>query len=206
MAYFLGSDVQVCITTEVSNHSIKITESSGDYSVAGEAAATPTGGYGINARAAANAVFADDALVDITGVDIGIGAMDEDIDYLGHNTPLKAEIRKNTTVTLTFKRKDVTFDVLYSGDHDGNIARWGTTSGTALNTGLEEPTTTYGYRLFIQLKASNEIFTIKNCQMTASNITLSPDGTQEQSIEFTSMVEPKLNTAVDVADTGTGAI
>lgn len=206
MAYFLGSDVQVCITTEVSNHSIKITESSGDYSAAGEGAATPTGGYGINARAAANAVFADDALVDITGVDIGIGAMDEDIDYLGHNTPLKAEIRKNTTVTLTFKRKDVTFDVLYSGDHDGNIARWGTTSGTALNTGLEEPTTTYGYRLFIQLKASNEIFTIKNCQMTASNITLSPDGTQEQSIEFTSMVEPKLNTAVDVTDTGTGAI
>ena len=206
MAYFLGSDVQVCITTEVSNHSIKITEASGDYSAAGEAAATPTGGYGINARAAVNAVFADDALVDITGVDIGIGAIEEDIDQLGHNTPLKAEVLKNTTVTLTFKRKDVVFDVLYSGDHDGNIARWGTTSGTALNTGLEEPTTTYGYRLFIQLKASKEIFTIKNCQMTASNITLSPDGTQEQSIEFTSMVDPKLNTAVDVADTGAGAI
>ena len=41
MAYFLGSDVQVCITTEVSNHSIKITEASGDYSAAGEAAASP---------------------------------------------------------------------------------------------------------------------------------------------------------------------
>ena len=96
--------------------------------------------------------------------------------------------------------------MLYSGTHDGTVDKRGTTSGTALNTGLEEPTTTYGYRLFIQLKASKEIFTIKNCQMTASNITLSPDGTQEQSIEFTSMVDPKLNTAVDVADTGAGAI
>ena len=206
MAYFLGSDVQVCITTEVSNHSIKVSESSGDYAVVGEEAAVPTGGFGINARAAANAVFADDALVDITGVDIGIGAMDEDIDYLGHNTPLKAEVRKNTTVTLTFKRKNVVFDVLYTGDKNGNIARWGTTSGTALNTGLEEPTTYYGYRLYIQMKGSNEIFTIKNCQMTASNITLSPDGTQEQSIEFTSMVQPKLNSTVDVADTGDGEI
>ena len=35
--------------------------------------------------------------------------------------------------------------------------------------------------------------------MTANNITLSPDGTQEQSVEFTSMVQPLIRDSV--ADT-----
>ena len=46
--------------------------------------------------------------------------------------------------------------------------------------------------------------------MTANNITLSPDGTQEQSVEFTSMVTPLLVSAVTSdnldAPTGTGDI
>ena len=206
MAYFLGSDVEVCITTECHANSIEVDVASGNYAVSGAAGVDVT--YGVNRRQAANAVFADDALVDIMGVDIGIGAMDEDIDYLGHNTPLKAEIRKNTTVTLTFKRKNLVFDALYIGDKDGNIGRWGPVSGStaAVNTGLEEPTVDYGYRLYIKLKASNEIFTIRNCQMTANNITLSPDGTQEQSLEFTSMVQPKIAATVDVSATNEGEL
>ena len=206
MAYFLGSDVEVCITTECHANSIEVDVASGNYAVSGAAGVDVT--YGVNRRQAANAVFADDALVDIVGVDIGIGAMDEDIDYLGHNTPLKAEIRKNTTVTLTFKRKNLVFDALYIGDKDGNIGRWGPVSGStaSVNTGLEEPTVDYGYRLYIKLKASNEIFTIRNSQMTANNITLTPDGVQEQSLEFTSMVEPKINNAVYVTATTTGEL
>tara|TARA_Y100001973_G_C5146910_1_gene305889 strand:- start:602 stop:1222 length:621 start_codon:yes stop_codon:yes gene_type:complete len=206
MAYFLGSDVEVCITTECHANSIEVDVASGNYAVSGAAGVDVT--YGVNRRQAANAVFADDALVDIMGVDIGIGAMDEDIDYLGHNTPLKAEIRKNTTVTLTFKRKNLVFDALYIGDKDGNIGRWGPVSGStaAVNTGLEEPTVDYGYRLYIKLKASNEIFTIRNCQMTANNITLNADGTQEQSLEFTSMVQPKIAATVDVSATNEGEL
>jgi hypothetical protein len=207
MAYFLGSDVEVCITTECHNTSIEVDIASGNYAVSGATNVDVT--YGVNRRAAANAQFPADALVDITGVDIGIGAMDEDIDYLGHNTPLKAEVRKNTTVTLTFKRKNVVFDAIYSGDKDGNIGRWGPVSGSAtgaLNKGLEEPNVDYGYRLYLKLKASNEIFTIRNCQMTANNITLSPDGVQEQSLEFTSMVQPKIAAAVDVAATTSGEL
>ena len=206
MAYFLGSDVEVCITTECHANSIEVDVASGNYAVSGAAGVDVT--YGVNRRQAANAVFADDALVDIMGVDIGIGAMDEDIDYLGHYTPLKAEIRKNTTVTLTFKRKNLVFDALYIGDKDGNIGRWGPVSGStaAVNTGLEEPTVDYGYRLYIKLKASNEIFTIRNCQMTANNITLNADGTQEQSLEFTSMVQPKIAATVDVTATNEGEL
>jgi hypothetical protein len=65
-----------------------------------------------------------------------------------------------------------------------------------LRTGLEEPGVDIGYRLLVKLKGSQEIIALRNCQMTANNITLSPDGTQEQSLEFTSMVTPLLVSAV----------
>ena len=209
MAYFLGSDVEVVITTESATHSVKLAESTNRYILSSENAATPTGGLGVNALVHGNQEFPSDALVDITGVDLGIGAMDEDIDYLGHNTPLKAEVRKNTTLTLTFKRKNVVFDVLFSGDDQGNTGRYGV-DGSGLGDGLSEPTVELGYRLVIKLKASKEFFVIRNCQMTANNITLSPDGTQEQSVEFTSMVQPLIRASVadgqcDVA-TGPGEL
>ena len=195
MAYFLGSDVEVVITTESLTHSVRLVESTNRYTLSAENAATPTGGLGINKLDHLNQEFPGDALVDITGVDLGIGAMDEDIDYLGHNTPLKAEIRKNTTLTLTFKRKNVVFDVLFSGDDQGNFGRYGV-KGSGLGDGLSEPTIELGYRLVLKLKASNEFFVLRNCQMTANNITLSPDGTQEQSVEFTTMVEPLVRASV----------
>tara|TARA_R110002020_G_scaffold160303_1_gene344655 strand:+ start:229 stop:870 length:642 start_codon:yes stop_codon:yes gene_type:complete len=213
MAYFLGSDVEVIITTELAGISVKITETSNKYTIAPEGALTPTGGLGINSLNDTNQAFPTDALVDITGIDLGIGAMDEDIDYLGHNTPLKAEIRKNTTLTLTFKRKNVVFDLLYSGDEDGKTGRYGVVAnggGADMRTGLEEPGVDIGYRLLVKLKSSQEIFALRNCQITSNTITLSPDGTQEQSLEFTSMVQPLLVSAVTTTNldtaTGTGDI
>ena len=41
---------------------------------------------------------------DLVGVDISIGATDEDITYIGQRSVLKAEIKKETTVTLTRKK------------------------------------------------------------------------------------------------------
>jgi len=206
MAYFLGSEVEVAITTEVSGACIKISDTSGLYDLEVESAATPTGGLGINDLRATNAAFPDDALVDISGIDLNLGAMDEDVDYLGHRTPLKAEVHKLTTCSLTFKRKNVTFDVLYSGDSDGNMGRWGMKSTTALYSGLEEPSTTFGYRLYLKLHAGSdpsEVITIPNCQMTNSTVTLNADGTQEQTIEFTSSVDPIMGASADVtASTG----
>ena len=195
MAYFLGSDVEVVITTEHATNNVTLTETTNRYVLSTAAAAVPSTGLGINTLVHGNQEFPGAALVDITGVDLGIGAMDEDIDYLGHNTPLKAEIRKNTTLTLTFKRKNVVFDVLYSGDDQGNSGRYGV-PGAALGTGLAEPTVDMGYRLVLKLKDSKEFFVVRNCQMTANNITLSPDGTQEQSVEFTSMVAPLIRASV----------
>jgi len=206
MAYFLGSDVEVVITTESATHNVTLTETTNRYTLSAVNAAVPSTGLGINRLEHTNQEFPGDALVDITGVDLGIGSMDEDIDYLGHNTPLKAQVRKNTTLTLTFKRKNVVFDVLFSGDDQGNFGRYGV-KGSGLGDGLSEPTIELGYRLVVKLKASKEFFVIRNCQMTANNITLSPDGTQEQSIEFTSMVQPliRANTNDTECDSPTGA-
>ena len=209
MAYFLGSDVEVVITTESATHNVTLTETTNRYTLSAANAAVPSTGLGINRLEHTNQEFPGDALVDITGVDLGIGSMDEDIDYLGHNTPLKAQVRKNTTLTLTFKRKNVVFDVLFSGDDQGNFGRYGV-KGSGLGDGLSEPTVELGYRLVIKLKASKEFFVIRNCQMTANNITLSPDGTQEQSVEFTSMVQPLIRASVADgecdAPTGTGEL
>ena len=206
MAYFLGSEVEVAITTEVSGACIQVSDTAGLYDLAAEGAATPTGGLGINDLRATNAAFPADALVDISGIDLNLGAMDEDIDYLGHRTPLKAEVHKQTTCSLTFKRKNVTFDVIYGGDSDGNIGRWGVKSTSALYSGLEEPSTTFGFRLYLKLHGGSdpaEVISIPNCQMTNSTVTLNADGTQEQTIEFTSSVDPIMAAAVDVtASTG----
>ena len=211
MVYFLGSDAEVAITTEASGTCVKVSkDSNGEFTLAAEAAATPTGGYGINDLRATNAEFPTDALVDITGIDLGIGALDEDIDYLGHRTPLKAEVHKQTTVTLTFKRKNVVFDVIYDGDSSATQrnGRWGVNSSTTkMRYGLEEPDTDFGYRLYIKLLASHndtntiEFLMIRNAQMTNNTVTLNADGTQEQSIEFTSSVSPVAQGTVNVTPT-----
>ena len=213
MVYFLGSDAEVAITTEASGTCVKVSkDSDGEYTLAAEAAATPTGGYGINDLRATNAQFPADSLVDITGIDVSIGALDEDVDYLGHRTPLKAEVHKQTTVTLTFKRKNVVFDVLYTGDHSDTQrnGRWGvntTPASPIMRYGLEEPDTDFGYRLYIKLLASHnetntiEFLMIRNAQMTNNTVTLNADGTQEQSIEFTSSVSPIAQGTVNVTPT-----
>lgn len=43
-------------------------------------------------------------VMNVTGVDLSIGAVDEDITYFGLRQVTKAEIKKETTVSLTRKR------------------------------------------------------------------------------------------------------
>jgi len=158
-------------------------------------------------------------LVDLTALDLGIGAMDEDITYMGARTPLKAEIHKTTTVTLTLKKKNDTFDVIYSGDLNSNIARWGVKNDGTLYNGLEEPGIdgyySFGYRLVIYLQeyahpgyvppAYEEVMTIKNAQMTGHSISLNADGTQEETLEFTSSVQPDISSSAVATSSSAGA-
>ena len=187
MAYYLGKDVSVLIHTE-SDRGISIDSDN--------ALTTETVGTAIPDLATAITFDSGIGLIsNLTGVDLGIGSTDEDVVFMGANTPLKAEVHKETTISLTKKKDSPTFDVIFSGDTSGNIARWGVKTGGAFYDGLEIPDTDFGFRLYVQLKGSTEIFTVYNAQMTSHTVTLNADGTQEETIEFMSQVNPQIFTA-----------
>ena len=214
MAYFLGSDATVSLTTESVTYGVIVTETAGAYAVSGTAASVTNGIVHMGVSNLASSA----GLVDLTAVDLGIGAMDEDITYMGARTPLKAEIHKTTTVTLTLKKKNDNFDVIFTGDKDSNIARWGVKNDGTLYTGLEEPGIdgyySFGYRLAIYLQeyahpeyvppAYEEVMTIKNAQLTGHSISLNADGTQEETLEFTSSVQPDISSSAVTASTSAG--
>tara|TARA_Y100000310_G_scaffold165098_1_gene164838 strand:- start:230 stop:859 length:630 start_codon:yes stop_codon:yes gene_type:complete len=198
MAYFLGSDCEVALTTEDTTYGVVVDNNAGAYAVSGTGVAVTNG---IPLMSAAN-LSSSAGLVDLTGLDLSIGAMDEDVSYLGAKTPLKAEIHKTTTVTLTLKKKNAVFDAIYMGDNNGNIGRWGVKNDGTLYDGLEEPgidaNYTFGYRLAVHLKDTGdraEVMTVANAQMTGHTITLTADGTQEDTLEFTSNVKPFISGA-----------
>jgi len=206
MAYFLGNDCEVALTTEDTTYGVVVDNNSGAYAVSGTGVAVTNG----IVKMIAGNLAASSSLVDLTALDLGLSAMDEDVSYIGAKTPLKAEVHKTTTVTLTLKKKNAVFDAIYIGDSSGNIGRWGVKDDGTLYDGLEEPgidnAFTFGYRLAVYLKDTSpaEVMTIRNAQMTAHTVTLNADGTQEDSLEFTSNVKPIISSSASVAAT-TGA-
>ena len=190
MAYFLGSDVKVALTTEHNTTGVLVASgATGLYTLS-----TTTSNPTIKKRDGTN-LGTTNALADVVGLDLGIGAMDEEVSYLGHRTPLKAEVHKETTVSLTIKRKNANFDVIFSGDSSGDIGRWGLNTDAALADGLAEPDIFYGYRLAIHMKSGAEVFTVCNACLVGHTVTMNADGTQEETIEFSSQVEPVIDNA-----------
>ena len=179
MVYFLGRDVNVAISTE--------SDVSGDnVSVASNKCVSGAAGTHIKFAAdMAGSTFAsfgggDGIVQDLTGVDISVGAMDEDITYIGQKGTAKVEQKKEITVTLTHKKKDDVWGTIFNGPTNNTSlenfsadqafgARWGldkTGSATApyLGAGLANPrdvivsgTTNvcYGYRIHVQLKSGS---------------------------------------------------
>ena len=210
MAYYLGKDVGVVVKTEA-NYGLTVSGNNG----------VTTADPGATIGKLANPDFDSSVglISNLTGVDLVIVTNDEDVSFMGANTPLKAEVRKETTVTLTKKKDSPTFDLLFSGppnllgtdttDGTGNAGvRWGVkTGGASVYDGLEEPSTDFGYRVFVQLKGAAEILAIRNAQMTSHTVSLNADGTQEETIEFTSQVQPLIFAATGSGglDTATGA-
>ncbi len=163
-------------------------------------------------------------IADITGVDLSIGVTDEDITYIGKKTVLKAEIKKETTISLTRKKKNNVWDVVYNGPtasnegwdgsaaEDGEYgARWGVIEGAAntwyINNGLIAPKDAvdyggsvpcFGYRVHVQLKSGEEVISVPACQLTGHTISLNADGTTEETCELVSQVTPKIGTAANV--------
>ena len=156
-------------------------------------------------------------LSDVTGVDVSIGAQDEDVSYMGLRNIGKIEVKKDTSITVTMKKKDRHFLQLFQGSTDasfsngsgGHPARHGieeiTSGDINIQDGTIDPKSTldsnstisYGYRVAIQLKADSTgtaddgtVIVLRNCSLGDYTHTLSNDAANEESVTFVSMVSP----------------
>ena len=199
MVYFLGRDVSVALTTE----STTATEDIGVKSKKAAAGATVSTIFAQDMAGTPN-FSALTAVSDLTGVDISVGAMDEDITYIGQKGTGKVEQKKEITVTLTRKKKDDTWDIMFNGPSDSDYlasfsadqswgARWGLDgSGAFLGDGLINPKDAkdgtdlnFGYRVHIMMKSGTELIAVPNCVLTSYTTTLGADAVAEESLEFT---------------------
>ena len=126
------------------------------------------------------------SVANVLGIDLSIGAMDEDITYMGKRTVQKVEVKKETNITLTRKKQDMSWDAIFNSGY-----RWGI-SGTTRNDGLSEPDIYHGYRLVLDLSGSagREVMTIRNACIAGHGESLNADGTTDETMEFYSYVEP----------------
>ena len=215
MVYYLGRDVKVWITTEDSDSAICRNGSAMTLTIA----TGSTGRIKVEDSAGAGATFAlsldsasvhqGDALSDITGIDLGIGVTDEDITYMGQRSVLKAEIKKETTISLTKKKAGPLWDLVFNGDGTRS-ARWGIDasggSGAGeISSGLKAPkdflegtNVSFGYRVHVQL-SSSEYISVPACQVTGHTVTLNADGTTEETMEFMSNATPFVGASADTS-------
>ena len=121
--------------------------------------------------------------------------MDEDISYFGMRSQTKADIKKETTVTLTRKKTDEFMDILF------NEARFGALNNqSSADDGLAQPTVDRGYRVYIEIVANagtNEVITIKGCCITGHTVTVNTDGTMDETLELMSYITPSYGTDGD---------
>jgi hypothetical protein len=181
MAYYTGTDVKVWVLTEAHNRGIGITDvgSSADEShivVVDNSEDTSFNALEIYPRNGLAGVSGFN-IPDITGIELSIGAQDEDISYFGTKTIGKTEIKADLSVTITKKKSSKLFSMLAQGTTNsthssgtgGHAARHGLiddpgSSGTyVISDGTTDPKSStasgsngvcYGYRVFIQLKAA----------------------------------------------------
>ena len=225
MAYFLGRDVDVYVTTESADNydgssAIQyVVESSGEISLATSATSGACIPPLVN-----DATVISGSINDVTGVDLSISVSDEDVGpFLGKPQIMqKIELRKETVVSITRKKYNNFWDVMFNGPATTakmyaaakvalrQGARFGVgfnaTTTAKLSAGnvwmydqLEKSSSTdtcYGYRLHLVLKddTSGEIFTLKNAAMTGHTVSLNADGVTEETIEFTSTVAAGIKT------------
>jgi len=222
MVYYKGSDVKVYITTETGEAGVKVAS---DKCIPDTGSDATT--HFAHKLASGSLTTTGNNVTDLTGVDIGIGVQDEDISYVGNMAVLKAEIKKETTVSLTRKKSGAEWDTIYCGPttntheyDDGTLdhgARWGVAyraSGGGASTaylisnGLIHPTdhgeasgtdVTFGYRVHVQLEDSTgQFLSFAGCQITGHSVSINGDGTTEETMEFTTHVDPKVNSRFPV--------
>ena len=205
MAYYLGSDVDLFMTTEhigfsVENGANVSAAASGTSTAAGIGTASSNGST-IPNRATGLATAS--RINDVIGIDFTPGTRQEEISYMGKNTNLQAEIKKELVLTLTRKVSDNTFDVLFNTPARDGVFDSASADGTGGTKTLHDGLRTtknqnFGYRLHLRTKVSTtdgvgEVITLRNCCMTAHTRTLDANNAQEETIEFYSYVQPVIS-------------
>ena len=195
MTYFLGRDVKVAITTEHGTGSFE--NSSGIAGVTNAVAPDGTNICDLNGltEASTDVFTTSEVMKDVTGVDVTLGTVDEDIAYMGQNTALKAEIKHETTITITKKRQDGFFNSMFAQGF-----RYGASSTSAHHDGLTQPSTTHGFRLFVAMKEASEVLTVPGCTFSEYAVTLNADGVQEETLTFMSHITPAVESGPDQAN------
>lgn len=190
MTYFLGRDVKVYIGTETDAATVQWKPTATGSAWVFTDATTPTTDYTMLAAARDNSDDEDSRVEQLSGVDLSIGAMDEDTSYLGFRGVTKVEIKKETTLSLTRKKQDASWDEWF------NDGRFGvSTANNAFHTPGVEPFQDYGYRIWVKLKDSTDVFTLRNCCIQSHSVSNNVDGTSDETLEFMSYVEPVIATA-----------
>jgi len=200
MAFYLGRDVKVYLTTEDGTNGC-VVDASGN-SLAFQSGAPSAGEYWFaGPRTLAGTVSGQ--VNSLTSCDISIGAMDEDITYFGFRQVTKAEIKKETTVSITKTKGDNIWDTVFN-----EAGRWGC-SGTNALTGLTEPAKEIGYRIYVEMASGSsapEVFTLPNAVIAAHTVSMNVDGSAEETLEFSSNVTPIASGAAYIGQTDASAL
>ena len=142
-------------------------------------------------------------LTNIIGLDVSIGTMDEDITYFGFRQTTKAEIKKETTLSITRKKESLVWDSVFNNEAATIYGRWGV-SGTTGIDGLEEPTVNLGYRVHVMLQDGTEVMSIPGCVLAAHTVTTNVDGSADETLEFTTPLTPSYGQTPDQVGLVTG--
>lgn len=223
MVYFLGRDVEVFVTTEnvVADGAVGV--ESNKVGITTDANATFPG-------MASAAVASGGLLSDVTGVDVSIGISDEDTGpFFGQVSTGKVQLRNENTVTITKKKTNDDFDIIFNGpatqaDFDGSNAdanRMGARFGVMYNgsawqigdgrqnpmfiTGATAANRPYGYRVHVRLAndAASPTYTLRSCTFTGHTMTLNADGATDETLEFSSTIQPVTVTGANAFDLDT---
>ena len=224
MVYFLGRDVDVYIFNESQATTANATiGTSGSEAVNGAATLSQTFATAMASGGSASNTLADfDKQSDITGIDVSTGVMDEDNSFVGQMQAGKVEIKKEVTLSLTRKKNNNCWDVIFNGPINSGYmeitsqkggARWGhADNSSALAAGLINPKDTrdmnntgggtkigYGYRVALVLKSGSgtdgttETMTIPNCALNSYSVTLGADAVDEETLEFVTNQSPRFS-------------
>jgi len=216
MAYYTGTDVKVWVCTESPDAGLDLSGTGSTLKVVtsfseGDVKIVPRGTHigktGFN-------------IADVTGVDLSVGAQDEEISYFGTKTPGKIETKSDMSITITKKVRDRLFATMAQGNtisdnstgtggHGGKHGICKAIGGSTnlVHDGTIDPksslddggTVGYGYRVAIQMKAATgsdgankdgAVLVLRNCSLGDYTHTVSADSANEESITFVSMISP----------------